>query len=327
MSFNNSFKQKLFRLDSDKFECVALELFQHQALHNQLYNEYIQNIGVKIEDVSSIYEIPFLPIEFFKYHDIKTHSWNSRYIFESSGTTGIKTSKHHVMDPEFYQAHTLDLFEYFYGDVQEYHILALLPSYIERSNSSLIFMVDHMIKKSESNYSGFYLDDFNLLTTRLINAKNTNRKVLLIGVSFALLDLIERINIDLSGVIIMETGGMKGRRAEMTRYELHERLKKGFNVSNIHSEYGMTELFSQMYMTNNGIFNEPNTMKVLVRDINDPFSYLDDGRHGGMNIIDLANVDTCGFIETKDIGRKMDDGVEVLGRFDNSDIRGCNLMI
>lgn len=327
MKIDKSLKQKLFRLDSDEFDDLALNLFKYQAVNNHVYNEYIQNIGVNIQNIQTISDIPFLPIEFFKTHEIKSGSWQSSTIFESSGTTNKNVSKHHVLDVDFYLKHSQLLFEEAFGQVSQYHIFALLPSYLERDNSSLIYMIDHLIRQSSSEHSGFFLNNISSLNKRIEQVKESDRKILLIGVSYALLDFIEQYKVDLSGHIVMETGGMKGRRKEITRNELHERLKKGFRVERIYSEYGMTELLSQMYLNENGFFSEPPTMKVLIRDINDPFEILGLNKQGGLNVIDLANYNTCCFIETKDIGKRTIHGIDVLGRFDNSDIRGCNLMI
>ncbi len=327
MDFEKSFAQKLFRSDDSDFEKYALELFQCQVIQNPVYHEYIQNLGIHVQDVTSIYQIPYLPISFFKQKEVITGKWQPQQVFESSGTTSSVNSKHFVRDSSFYVSHTLEVFKTFYEDPSNFHIMALLPSYLERGNSSLVDMVQNLINRSESKFSGFYLDDLQNLNDQLLNAKATGRQIILIGVSFALLDFVERFQIDLSGNIIMETGGMKGRRKEVIREELHKKLKLGFNVENIHSEYGMTELFSQAYSTNNGIFELPKSMKFVLRDMTDPFHISSKINYGGINVIDLANFDTCAFIETQDIGRKKGYGIEILGRIDNSDVRGCNLMV
>ena len=328
MKFSNSFKSDLKGTNTSNFEEKAIALFKYQSKHNEIYKKYIYNLRVDPEKVNSIHQIPFLPISFYKSHTIKTKGWKEEQIFESSGTTGNDTSKHYVRSLGSYLDNAQLLFEKEYGDLNNFHVLALLPSYLERNNSSLVYMVDHFIKLSESAISGFYLDDIDALKTTLNKACATNRKVLLIGVSFGLLDLVEKYQFSLPELIVMETGGMKGRRKEMIREELHTILKDGFGVSSIHSEYGMTELLSQAYSKGNGIFNLPNTMNLLIRDINDPFDYLPTGKNGGINVIDLANIDSCSFIETQDLGKiNIDDTFEVLGRFDNSDIRGCNLLI
>lgn len=328
MNFSNSFKSSLKNTNTSNFEEKALELFKYQSKHNQIYQKYIHNLNVARKKVNSINKIPFLPISFFKSHTIKTKSWNEEQIFESSGTTENTTSKHFVISVNSYLDNAKVIFEQKYGDVESYHILALLPSYLERNNSSLVFMVDHFIKLSNSSISGFYLDNLDALEQALIKAYNSNRKVLLIGVSFGLLDFMDNYKFNMPELSVMETGGMKGRRKELIRSELHTILKEGFGVTTIHSEYGMTELLSQAYSKGNGIFEPPKTMKILIRDINDPFSYQPHGRNGGINVIDLANVDSCAFVETQDLGKMLhDDTFEVLGRFDNTDIRGCNLLV
>ncbi len=268
-----------------------------------------------------------MPITFFKENEVKTEEWESELIFESSGTTGSTKSEHHVRSLVFYTNHSLNIFKHFYGEPSQFHFMALLPSYLERSNSSLVYMVAQLIEASGSSMSGFYLDDLDRLLADIDQAKTSNKKIFLIGVSFALLDLADHGNVDLSDAIIMETGGMKGRRKEMIREELHQVLKNAFNVSGIHSEYGMTELMSQAYATSEGVFKTDKNMKVLLRDLNDPFDMRENHRQGGINVIDLGNFNTCAFIETQDIGRFKGDGFEILGRFDNSDIRGCNLLI
>lgn len=280
-----------------------------------------------MDTITEVAQIPFLPVAFFKDHEVKTDVWDPEATFSSSGTTGQRTSSHFVRDKEFYLTNAEKVFNHFYGSLQEYHFLALLPSYLERDNSSLVVMADSFIKKSRSSYSGFYLNDYeNLLHT--IRNINDDRKILLLGVSFALLDIAETYKPDLSYVTVMETGGMKGRRREMVRHELHAVLKKGFNVGRIHSEYGMTELMSQAYSTGEGIFQGPPWMKVMLRDINDPFDISENRKSGGINVIDLANIHSCAFIETQDVGKKNgNNSFEVMGRFDNSDIRGCNLMV
>lgn len=314
----------MYCLRVDEFQHWALKIFNRQAMHNPVYREYIQNIGVNIRNVDRIDRIPFLPIEFFKYHAVKTGTWNPETVFESSGTTGNNTSKHAVKDMAFYREHSCNLFQSVYGSPTQYHIMALLPSYLERGNSSLVCMADRLIELSDSGLSGFYLNDYEQLFEQLIAAKRTDRKILLIGVSFALLDFVEHFSVDLNGHIVMETGGMKGRRKEMIREELHNTLQDGFNVRAVHSEYGMTELFSQLYMTSPGAFVETGTIKVMLRDINDPLDVSMNRVQGGLNIIDLANFSTCSFIETKDIGIRRTAGLEIMGRLDHSDVRGCS---
>lgn len=328
MCFLNSFKTDLNSIDQDNFEGKALELFHFQSKHNQIYKKYIHYLGVAPDDISDLHQIPFLPISFFKRHKVVTKGWNEEQIFQSSGTTGATTSKHYVRSVSEYLINAQLIFEYQYGAIENYHFLALLPSYLERDNSSLIFMVDHFIKLSNSLYSGFYLHNFDELAKNLEKAYLSGRKVMLLGVTFGLLDLLELHQFNMPNLIVMETGGMKGRRKEMIREELHDVFKKGFGVPTVHSEYGMTELLSQAYSKGEGKFTFPNTMRILIRDINDPFSYQPTGRNGGINIIDLANIYSCAFIETQDLGKINNDNTfEVLGRFDNSDIRGCNLMV
>ncbi len=328
MDFQKSFEQRLNNFSNDEFEGLAFELFAYQAEHNLVYKQYIQTLGIATDQVHKIEEIPFLPISFFKTHTVKSRQWKSAHTFESSGTTGMETSKHHVRDLDAYLQNSIRIFEQQYGRVEEYHFLALLPSYLERANSSLVSMMDHFIKKSESEFSGFYLDHTEHLIDALGKlAQDKSRKTILIGVTFALLDLIEQAQLTLPDLIVMETGGMKGRRKELIREEVHQLLRNGFGTDTIHSEYGMTEMFSQAYAKSSGVFHENRTLKVLVRDVNDPMTIVDENQAGGLNIIDLANIHTCAFIETQDMGRKLSpDTFEVLGRFDNSDIRGCSLM-
>lgn len=323
------FQEDLFKVGPESFEAHALDLFRFQATNNPLYKQYVSLLGIDIATVHHLHQIPFLPIDFFKSHRVVTSDWQPAVVFESSGTTGQVRSKHYVEDVDFYLRVAESIFNRFYGALEDFHILALLPSYLERDNSSLVAMADYFIKKSQSPFSGFYLYDHERLVEQLKRASNKKGKIILLGVSFALLDLAERFDIDLSEAIVMETGGMKGKREELTRGELHATLKRRFNVPAIHSEYGMTELLSQAYAKANGHFEAPPWMKVLIRDINDPFEVFDEGvtQSGGVNIIDLANVQSCAFIETQDIGRRLGgDSFEILGRFDNADVRGCNLM-
>lgn len=310
------------------FKRKALEVFQFQYLNNDVYRSFCKHLSKDIATVKEISQIPFLPIEFFKTKNIVSNTEEIEATFTSSGTTGNSTSKHHVTDLKIYEHSYLNCFEQFYGAVGDLCILALLPSYLERQGSSLIYMIDDLIKKSKHPESGFYLNDFHALKRKLKQLTASGSKVLLIGVSFALLDFVELYDLKLSNAIIMETGGMKGRRKEMVREELHEVLKAGFGVSVIHSEYGMTELLSQAYSNGNGIFHTPSWMKVLIRDTEDPLSFQTTGKTGGINIIDLANINSCSFIATQDLGKRYADGsFKILGRFDHSDIRGCNLMI
>lgn len=323
-------RNKIFSIkDQTSFLETALEIFNYQCINNSVYQDFIKSLGKAHASVKTLSEIPFLPVEFFRNHKIISGDYPVVMIFESSGTTGVTPGKHFITDINLYEESFLNAFRLFYGDPEEFLIAALLPSYVERGNSSLIYMADNLIKKSRQNGSGFYKEDLADLIQTLKQAKKANKKTLLIGVSFALLDLAELISPDLSGVIVMETGGMKGRRNELTRFELHAILKEKFNVPSIHSEYGMTELLSQAYSKGNGIFYCPPWMKVLIRDPRDPLTiYSESGKTGGINIIDLANINSCSFIATGDLGRVHEDGgFEVLGRFDSSDIRGCNLLV
>lgn len=313
---------------SELFENLALAVFRFQYENNLHYRTFCELLGVDYEGVKLMSEIPFFPIQFFKNHKIQTGAWDAELIFSSSGTTGNATSQHLVRDEAFYLKNTVYGFENFYGQLSEYCILALLPSYLERKGSGLISMAAHFIKRSKYPQSGFFLNDFDELISTLKANQKKGIPTLLIGVSFALLDLAERYAVDLEGVIVMETGGMKGRRKEITREELHDFLKKRLNISEIHSEYGMTELFSQGYSNGDGIFHPAPTMRVLTREITDPLSPQKYGKTGAINIIDLANLDTISFIATDDLGRVYEDNsFEILGRMDASDARGCNLLL
>lgn len=311
-----------------EFKEGSLQVFRYQFENNPVYQQFSQLLDRTPGNVTAIEEIPFLPIQFFKSHQILSSEAPPEVTFSSSGTTGSITSKHQVTDVSVYEESFRKGFHYFYGDIREYAVLALLPSYLEREGSSLIYMVQDLIKKSENPHSGFYLHDLKGLAEKLRALDAENQKVLLIGVSFALLDLVESCSFELKNTVIMETGGMKGRRRELIREELHQVLKSGFGVEKIHSEYGMTELLSQGYSKGDGIFECPPWLGILVRDPEDALSLLPEGKTGGLNIIDLANVNSCSFIATQDLGRRLNDGtLEILGRFDNSDIRGCNLML
>lgn len=322
-------RNNLFNLqNSNNFEKKTIETFQFQAKNCFVYKEFLNHLRLNVEGVESIKQIPFLPIRFFKSHKIVTSNELIQQIFLSSGTTGNTQSKHYITDLDLYNKSFTKGFECFYGNIEDYTVLALLPSYLEREGSSLIYMVNDLIKKSKKPKSGFYLNNLDELCENLIELGKNNQKVLLIGVSFALLDLVEKFNFSLKNVIIMETGGMKGRRKELIREELHQILCNGFGIKKIHSEYGMTELLSQAYSKGDGIFNCPPWMKVLTRDTEDALTILPAGKSGGINVIDLANINSCSFIATQDLGKIYSNGTfEVLGRFDDSDIRGCNLMI
>ena len=321
---------RIFSIKSqDDFTQTALEVFKYQADENRIYRRFLEMMGTDPSSVGSLKIIPFLPAGFFRDHIVITGDIPARLVFESSGTTVTSSSRHYIADPDIYRESLMRAFSLFYGDPSEYFIAAILPSYTERGNSSLVYMMDILIGKSRYDASGFYRDDITDLLSKIDTAKSTGQKVFLIGVSFALLDLAEKYHPALSGVIVMETGGMKGRRKEITRSELHSVLKKGLNVEAVHSEYGMTELLSQAYSKSDGLFQAPPWMKIMIRDPQDPLSYIDEpGRTGGISIIDLANIHSCSFIATDDLGRLHEDGgFEVLGRFDNSDVRGCNLLI
>ncbi|MCW3071790.1 MAG: acyl transferase [Bacteroidetes bacterium] len=319
-----------------RFRELALAVFRWQAEANPVYKRYISTLGIEPAAVDSLEDIPFLPVEFFKNFEVLCGPKNpDAIVFSSSGTTGMATSRHIVNDISLYETSFRKGFELFYGNVEDYAIFALLPSYLEREGSSLIYMVHDLIKRSKNGHSGFYKSAGHPLTgwiqlreSFLKRPENAGKKNLLLGVTYALLDFIENEQLQLENTIIMETGGMKGKRREMVREELHETLCKGFGVDAIHSEYGMTELLSQGYSKGDGIFNCPPWMQVLIRDTNDPFAFFPATKTGGINVIDLANLNSCSFIATQDLGKKHpDDSFEVLGRFDNSDIRGCNLLV
>jgi len=322
-----SFEDSLYSVNEYNFEDIALKLFRFQAQNNEIYREYLRYLNCEQNAIRSLEEIPFLPISFFKTQSVKTGVWIAETEFTSSGTSLTSTSKHLVKDLDFYLRLSEQIFEKFYGASEKYHILALLPSYLERTGSSLIGMIQHLIAKSNSVHSGFYLNNYDELVQKIEFLKEGEKKIILWGVSFALLDLAEAFQLDLSQCIVMETGGMKGRRKEWTRQDLHGYLTHRFNVKAIHSEYGMTELFSQAYSSGGGYYKTPPWMKVMIRDINDPFSVVK-GKVGAIKVIDLANFYSCAFIETQDLGRIDQNGMfEVLGRIDNSDSRGCNLLV
>lgn len=318
----------VFNINSQsKFETIALEVFKHQFNNNAIYRSFCDLLYIHPSDVKSIKDIPFLPIQFFKSHEILSSREIVEKTFTSSGTTGSITSKHYVTDLSVYEQSYIKAFEHFYGNIEDYVVLALLPSYLERDGSSLIYMVNDLITKSNRLESGFYLNNLDELAETLHQLEAKKQKTLLIGVSFALLDLIEQYQFKLNYTLVMETGGMKGRRKEIIREELHSILKTGFGVNQIHSEYGMTELLSQAYSKGNGIFECPPWMKILTRDTEDALSLQKHNKTGGINIIDLANINSCAFIATQDLGKVHEnEQFEIIGRFDNSDIRGCNLM-
>lgn len=343
----NTLRQQIIGLQPSGFTDLALEIFRYQAVNNPIYSQYIGNLKVDINAIRQLTDIPFLPIQFFKQHSITSGSLPAPVVtFESSGTTGKKTgietstSRHALFDKNLYETVSENIFEQQYGLLKDHHILALLPSYLERNNSSLVYMLDHFIQQTGSDDSGFYLNNTADMLERLrdLAANPDNKKVLLMGVTFALLDLAESeydfsFLSDLQNLTIMDTGGMKGRRKELLREEVHHILTSRFGVDSIHSEYGMTELLSQGYSVGEGLFNPGYTMRILLRDVNDPFTLhahnQSSTKTGGINAIDLANLDTCSFIETQDLGRfgSEPESFYVMGRFDNSDIRGCNLMV
>lgn len=327
--FAFSMQQQIFNIQSDsEFLACALAVFKHQFENNAVYRSFCDLLYIHPSDVKKVEEIPFLPIQFFKSHEVLSSLDVIQETFTSSGTTGSTTSKHLITDLSWYEKSYLNGFGHFYGAAEEYTILALLPNYLEREGSSLIYMVDDLIQKSKKPDSGFYLNNTLELAQKLKELDTKGEKVLLVGVTFALLDLIEREQFQLKHTVIMETGGMKGRRKELTRMELHGILETGFGVFEIHSEYGMTELLSQGYSKGKGIFDCPPWMKILTRDTEDALTILETQQTGGINVIDLANYNSCSFIATQDLGKVYSDGsFEVLGRFDHSDIRGCNLMV
>ncbi len=321
--------QRIFSISSPSdFEAVAMDIFRYQYQNIVVYRDFCMHLKKEPSQVKSINDIPFLPIEFFKTHQVLATGIKPQAIFTSSGTTGSATSKHMVGDISIYEQSFNTAFNQFYGDPREWVILALLPSYMEREGSSLIYMAKHLIEKSGHPLSGFYLHNLENLKETISDCEKKGQKVLLIGVSFALLELVERYDLQLKHTVVMETGGMKGRRKEMIRQELHAILKQGFGVPRIHSEYGMTELLSQAYSKGKGVFMCPPWMRMLIRDPEDPFNFLQPGKNGGINVIDLANINSCCFIATQDLGKDLgDEKTEILGRFDHSDIRGCNLLV
>ncbi|MEH6408430.1 MAG: acyl transferase [Leeuwenhoekiella sp.] len=322
-------QHEIFNIKSPAhFEQLALDAFAYQIKHNEVYARFCKLIKTDQNSVKSVKNIPFLPIQFFKSHEVISSKEKVETVFTSSGTTGSTTSKHYITDLKIYEKSFLESFRLHYGSIEEYSVLALLPSYLERNGSSLIYMVDRLITESKNENSGFYLNDLSALSEKLKKLDAAGKKVLLIGVSFALLDLVENFEFKLNHTVVMETGGMKGRRKELVREELHEILKSGFGVDHIHSEYGMTELLSQAYSTGDGIFTTPPWMRIIIRDTEDALQILPKNKTGGINVIDLANINSCPFIATQDLGKELDGNYfEVLGRFDTADIRGCNLMV
>ena len=319
----------IFSIANQKqFEKIAFKTFRSQYDNNSVYREFCQHLQIDKTSVKSLLQIPFLPIQFFKSHDVVSNSNAIEKTFTSSGTTGMINSQHLVTDITLYEESYRNAFSQFYGNIEDYVILALLPSYLEREGSSLIYMVQDFIRLTQNSDSGFYLHNYDELIEKLITLDQSGKNIILIGVTYALLDLVEKHTFQLQNTIIMETGGMKGKRKEMIREELHKQLCEGFGVKSIHSEYGMTELLSQAYSLGSGIFECPSWMQILIRDTEDALNYIENGKTGGINIIDLANSNSCSFIATQDLGKKYpNNSFEVLGRFDTSDIRGCNLMV
>jgi hypothetical protein len=323
---------KIFSISSDGFESLALEVFMFQYEHNEIYRRFVDALLVDVTSVNSLLKIPFIPISFFKSHKVETTSFQPETIFESSGSTQMIPSRHFVKELSLYRESFSKAFELFYGGIADYCIIGLLPSYLEREHSSLTLMVDELITASCHQQSGFYLDEHDKLYSVLQDLENSKQKTILIGVSFGLLDFAERYSLSLKHTIVMETGGMKGRREELTRQQVHKFLQQRLGVTAIHAEYGMTELLSQSYSKGNGIFYCPPWMKVLLREEDDPLTVKDGsfntGISGVINVVDLANLYSCSFIATDDVGKiYADGGFEVLGRMDNSDIRGCSLMV
>ncbi len=327
--FRREIENEIFRIENkEQFEKLSLEIFHYQAENNSVYKNFIQLQKINMNEVNSILKIPFLPIDFFKTHSVTNGEFTSEKIFQSSGTTGQQNSKHFVKDVSLYEKSFTEGFKYFFGNPQDFTFLALLPSYLERNDSSLVYMMEHLISLSNDKRSGFYLDATTDLV-QLIDALNKEKKKhILIGVTFALLDFPFEKGQDYSNTIIMETGGMKGRKKEMIRDEVHAELKNKFGVKTIYSEYGMTELLSQAYSKADGNYFTPPWMKIFIREPNDPLELLSPTQAGAINIIDLANIYSCSFIATDDLGRINADGIfSISGRMDNSDLRGCNLLI
>ena len=322
--------KEIFNIQSeDDFEQCALDLFRLHYTDNNVYRSFCDLLNIDPSSIHHIEDIPFLPISFFKSHKVALNQDAPDTIFESSGTTGQQTSKHYVSSLSLYEESFTKAFNLFFGEPIDWIILALLPSYLERENSSLIYMVNNLVEATKNEHSGFYLNNHEELYQKLtFLEKTSSKKILLIGVSFGLLDFIYNYRLKLNKTIVMETGGMKGRRKELIKTELHNTLKDGFGVSAIYSEYGMTELLSQAYSTGENIFKSPPWMKILIRDTEDPLTLLANGISGGINVIDLANYNSCPFIATQDLGKRFDDKTfEIIGRFDHADIRGCNLLV
>ncbi len=323
----NSFKSNVFRINNQNFEQYALELFHFQYHNNIIYREYVQYLNIRSDEVKAIRNIPFLPIQFFKHHKIKTGSFIPQHVFESSGTSGGSTSKHYIEDLHYYKKISTHIFTSFFRELKDSIIIGLLPSYLERNNSSLVYMVDQFINISAHNQSGFYLDNLDLIAKKLHSLSKEKTDIFLFGVTFALLELVDLFQFEMENLTIIETGGMKGRGKELIREDLHQKLRHSFQTNKVSSEYGMTELLSQAYLQNDGFFHPPPWMKINIRDIHDPFTLVKDKQIGVINVMDLANVHSCAFIETEDLGLRYGNGFKVVGRLDNSDLRGCNLLL
>lgn len=326
------FHQRFAGLDwtnEDEKVGFALDLFYWQAESVAVYREFLRALKVEPKRIKDLDGIPYLPLSFFKSHTVKSWDFEAAIQFSSSTTTGQIPALHHIANPSFYKKHSKQLFEKVYGSLDEWVILALLPSYLERGGSSLVYMIDAFISQVKQPNSGFFLHDYNTLAQAYIASKKAGKKVILWGVSYALLDLAEsdKSFVLQSDDVLMETGGMKGRRKEMVREELHGILKQYFGVNAVHSEYGMTEMLSQAYSKKEGVYEMPPSLSINIRDVNDPFAILGMGKTGGVNVMDLANIDSCAFLQTQDLGRKLSaKQFEILGRFDHSELRGCNLM-
>lgn len=321
--------QRIFNISKpEEFNGIALEIFHYQYQYNKVYGDFVNGISINTEEISDFAQIPFLPISFFKTRKVVSRAFDPEVVFCSSGTTGSQTSKHFVKDLTLYHKSFFSGFSTFFGNVEDYTILGLLPSYLERDDSSLVYMVQKLMEKSKQKESGFFLNEYKDLKDLLTKLRHEKRKVILFGVTYALLDFADQYPLDFPELILIETGGMKGQRKEMVREEVHELLKEAFQIDVVCSEYGMTELLSQAYSKGDGLFKPPPWMKVLIRDPNDPMALLPDKKTGGVNVIDLANIYSCSFIATQDLGKVYPDGrFEVLGRFDNSDVRGCSLLV
>jgi len=324
----NPMERRIFKTTPGNFQDIALEVFRYQANTNRVYADYINLLKIDPNSINTITGIPFLPISFFKTHKVIVNGKNTESTFISSGTTGSETSKHHVVSLQLYESSFLGAFKKFYGTPSDHCILALLPSYLEREGSSLVYMVNKLIEESKHPLSGFYLNEYDQIIQVILELERKCQKTILLGVTYALLELASKYKLKLSNTIIMETGGMKGRGKELVRNEVHQIIRDAFEVEMVHSEYGMTELLSQAYSLGDGIFQCPPWMRVFCRDPYDPFAILPSGRTGALNITDLANLYSCSFIQTDDLGTVNLDGTfEVIGRMDGSQIRGCNLLV